>query len=231
MKKIDTFIASDVHLGSDLSRADALIETLKNYNFKRLILLGDIFDDLNFTRLKSKHWELLSYIRKLSNEKKDIEIVWIIGNHDELFIDVMKHLLGVPVFTEYIWEYGGKKYLAIHGHQFDSFLLKNETLSNIANFLYKFLLKIENKKHRLSRAIDRRVTQWRRVSKKITKDALVYGKTKDVDYIFCGHTHRALSYEDKDNNIIYFNTGCWTDIPSTYIIIDESGVRSKNVWL
>ena len=64
---IDIIIVSDIHLGSEVSRPSQVIDMLQSYKFNRLILLGDIFDDLNFRRLKKEHWNLLSFIRKLSN--------------------------------------------------------------------------------------------------------------------------------------------------------------------
>lgn len=63
----DTIILSDLHLGSEVSRARDALRLLERHYFERLILLGDIFCDLNFGRLKKDHWRLLSYIRKLSN--------------------------------------------------------------------------------------------------------------------------------------------------------------------
>lgn len=50
----ETLIVSDVHLGSAVSLAAALTHLLKNSTFKRLILLGDIFQDLDFSRLTSE---------------------------------------------------------------------------------------------------------------------------------------------------------------------------------
>src|SRR5437763_8547420 len=44
----DTIIISDLHLGSEVSRAPAALKMLKSASFNRLILLGDIFSDLNF---------------------------------------------------------------------------------------------------------------------------------------------------------------------------------------
>src|SRR5271163_2984267 len=73
----ETLIVSDVHLGSAVSLAAALTHLLKHSKFKRLILLGDIFQDLDFSRLTSEHWKLISYIRKLSNPKRNIEVVWV----------------------------------------------------------------------------------------------------------------------------------------------------------
>jgi len=48
----DTIILSDLHLGSEVSRASEAMRMLKTASFNRLILLGDIFSDLNFRRLK-----------------------------------------------------------------------------------------------------------------------------------------------------------------------------------
>ena len=66
-RAFDTLILSDVHLGAEISRARDALNLLKSTSFRRLILLGDIFNDLNFRRLKKEHWQFLSYIRKLSN--------------------------------------------------------------------------------------------------------------------------------------------------------------------
>src|SRR2546430_9417476 len=121
----DTVIISDLHLGSDVSRARAALSVLKGTYFRRLILLGDIFHDLNFRRLKKEHWQFLSYIRKLSNPKRNVEVVWVEGNHDLGLSDLMSHLVGIPVYQQYMWDYRGKSYLAIHGHQFDRFVINN----------------------------------------------------------------------------------------------------------
>src|SRR5882724_3244157 len=68
--RYDTLILSDLHLGSEISRAAEALQLLRNSSFQRLILLGDIFCDLDFSRLKKEHWNFLSYIRKLSNPKR-----------------------------------------------------------------------------------------------------------------------------------------------------------------
>src|ERR1700746_4234729 len=93
----DTVILSDLHLGSEVSRANAARLTLKAISFRRLILLGDIFCDLNFRRLKKEHWQFLGYIRKLSNPKREIEVVWVEGNHDHGLADASSHLVSITV--------------------------------------------------------------------------------------------------------------------------------------
>jgi metallophosphoesterase superfamily enzyme len=78
----NTLILSDLHLGAETSRAREATRVLKENRFERFILLGDIFADLNFARLTKEHWKFLGYIRKLSNPKRNIEVVWVEGNHD-----------------------------------------------------------------------------------------------------------------------------------------------------
>src|SRR3981189_2801141 len=97
----DTLILSDVHLGADPSRAREGTRVLKENRFHRLILLGDIFADLNFRRLTKEHWKFLGFIRKLSNPRHGIEVVWVEGNHDHGLTEVMSHLLGIPVYQEF----------------------------------------------------------------------------------------------------------------------------------
>jgi UDP-2,3-diacylglucosamine pyrophosphatase LpxH len=188
---INTIIISDIHLGSEVSRAEKTTEMLFQYEFKKLILLGDIFDDLNFKRLNKEHWKFLSYIRKLS---KNVEVIWIFGNHDELLINIMNHLLGSQVYEEYIWTINNKNFLAIHGHQFDKFMKNNIFISNIATYIYHILQKLDKKTQKFSRWIKRMSKSWLRLSKEVAIKSMQYAieKKKNINYVFCGHTHQAM---------------------------------------
>jgi UDP-2,3-diacylglucosamine pyrophosphatase LpxH len=219
----DTVILSDLHLGSEVSRAKAALRTLKALSFRRLILLGDIFCDLNFRRLKKEHWQFLSYIRKLSNPKRGVEVVWVEGNHDYGLCDVMSHLVGVKVYQEYEWSFGGVHHLAIHGHQFDRFLVRNQFLSNVFTAFHNQLQKLSFGQKRVVGFLERFDTVWLRLSDKVAAGALLYARERNVDRIFSGHTHEAMSTER--NEIKYFNTGSWTQANATYITIDEQGVE------
>jgi metallophosphoesterase superfamily enzyme len=77
LHRYNTLILSDLHLGSETSHAREATRALKRNRFRRLILLGDIFADLNFARLTKDHWKFLGYIRKLSNPKRNIEVIFI----------------------------------------------------------------------------------------------------------------------------------------------------------
>src|SRR3981081_1710493 len=101
----NTLILSALHLGAEPSHAREATRVLKENRFDRLILLGDIFADLNFARLTKDHWKFLGFIRKLSNPKRNIEVVWGEGNHDHGLSDIMSHLVGVRVSQDYRWTY------------------------------------------------------------------------------------------------------------------------------
>ncbi len=220
---IDTLILSDVHLGSETSRAADALHLLESLRYRRLILLGDIFSDLNFRRLTGEHWKFLSSIRKLSNPKRRIEVVWVEGNHDHGLANLMSHLVGVPVYQRYVWEFAGLRHLAVHGHQFDRFISHNLLLSRIGEGIYGHVQKIDSQSKCVARFLDRMSTRWLRLSGKVAQGALSYARQGFCSRVFCGHTHEALAL--MQDGIEYFNTGCWVDARATYAVVDEQGAR------
>jgi len=219
----DTLILSDLHLGADMSRARDAMRVLRETRYRRLILNGDIFADLNFARLKKEHWKFLGYIRKLSNPKRNIEVVWVEGNHDHGLTNIMSHLVGVRVYQDYTWQYNGFRHIAIHGHQFDGFQVNNVRLSKMGTSLYLQLQKLDFKSKPIVRLIDRLNTRWLRMSPKVSAGALHYAHQHGADRIFCGHTHQAVHVEQ--DGIHYYNSGGWVDSRLTYLTVDEQGVQ------
>ena len=219
----NTLILSDLHLGAETSRAREATRVLKENRFQRLILLGDIFADLNFARLTKDHWKFLGYIRKLSNPKRNIEVVWVEGNHDHGLTNIMSHLVGVRVYQHYTWEYRGLRHIAIHGHQFDGFQVNRLTLSRLGTSFYLQLQKLDLRGKPIVRLIDRLNTRWLRLSSKVAEGALAYARHRGADRIFCGHTHEASHL--RQDEIDYYNSGGWVDSRLTYLTIDELGVQ------
>jgi UDP-2,3-diacylglucosamine pyrophosphatase LpxH len=215
----NTLILSDLHLGAETSHAREATRVLKESRFQRLILLGDIFADLNFARLTKDHWKFLGYIRKLSNPKRNIEVVWVEGNHDHGLTNIMSHLVGVRVYQRYAWQYDGLRHIAIHGHQFDGFQVSNVRLNKLGTSFYLRLQKLDFKSKPIARLIDRLNTRWLRMSSK----ALQCARQSNADRIFCGHTHQADHVEE--DGIHYYNSGGWVDSRLTYLTVDEQGVQ------
>jgi UDP-2,3-diacylglucosamine pyrophosphatase LpxH len=225
---VDTLILSDLHLGSETSRAKDASRLLKCVSFRRLILLGDIFADLNFARLKREHWQFLGQVRKLSNPKRGVEVVWVEGNHDRGLAQLMSHLVGVKVYQEYAWTYDGRRHLAIHGHQFDSFTVNSIVLCGLGAWFYLQIQKLDSKHKRFARFLDRLNTAWLRLSPKVAEGALAHAKVRGAERVFCGHTHEQMAAHR--NGIRYYNCGAWTNAHPTYVTIDDSGVQI-HTWL
>ncbi|MGB9071442.1 MAG: metallophosphoesterase family protein [Terriglobales bacterium] len=220
----DTLILSDLHLGSEMSRAREATRVLREHCYRRLILLGDIFADLNFGRLKKEHWKFLGFIRKLSNPKRNVEVVWVEGNHDHGLTEIMSHLVGIRVYQEYHWDYQGLRHVAVHGHQFDNFVVGNVGFNYLfGTLLYLQLQKWDSKNKTLTRFLDRLNTRWLRMSSKVSAGALAHARHLNASRIFCGHTHEAM--HKSDQGIDYYNCGSWIDEHPTYITAGEEGVR------
>jgi UDP-2,3-diacylglucosamine pyrophosphatase LpxH len=165
----------------------------------------------------------LSHIRKLSNPRRNIDVIWVEGNHDDGLAEIMSHLIGIEVHKEFSWFINGKKFFAIHGHQFDRFLNENIIISAIASFIYDRIQRWGNEKQTVARFLKNKSKGWLRLAKKVADGAVEYAKHKNADIAICGHTHKADSYTYPGKNITYYNSGCWTDLPSSYLIIHENG--------
>src|SRR5262249_28744456 len=131
---LDAVIISDLHLGSDNCQAKLLCELLERIETgdlptARLILNGDVFDSIDFRRLKKNSWKVVSLLRKLSDE---VDISWLCGTHDGS-AEIVSLLLGVAVRDEYVLESGGRKILVLHGHVFDEFIDSHPIIPFVAD--------------------------------------------------------------------------------------------------
>lgn len=218
-----TLLVSDIHLGSPSSRARALLALLKEETFSRLILLGDIFADQNIGRLKEDHFKLLSYLNQLSNPDRAVEVVWVIGNHDEGVVGVLAGLVGVDALSEYCWEWQGKRCIAVHGHQFDVVVMRGPRLSRFFSYLFLELQKIHWFRRHLSVIVDQVSAQWQRMTPKVARYALAFARMREASIIFCGHTHEP--HQQQRDGVLYYNTGCWVANLCSYIRITDDAIE------
>ena len=89
-KYYPTIVISDVHLGTEHSKAKELTHFLSSVNCATLILNGDIIDGWHLQKngkgkWKKEHTELFKVIMKMM-ENQNTNVVYIRGNHDD-FID------------------------------------------------------------------------------------------------------------------------------------------------
>jgi UDP-2,3-diacylglucosamine pyrophosphatase LpxH len=217
-------VVSDIHIGSPVSRSSVLLRALRLWEFKVLLIDGDLFNDLAFTRLTKDDWRLLSYLRKLTGHRHGVRVVWARGNHDDPIAEVVAHILGIELVEEYEWEEGSDRYIALHGHQFDSFIQKHPAATNVACAIY-FTLQLLDRRQRLSRQVKRISKRWLRLDREVGTKALAFGEERNRNVI-CGHTHHLARREGR---VVYYNSGCWTDIPSSLLAVDRKGVRAYEI--
>lgn len=227
--KTDTVIISDIHLGSDVSRGQEMLEVLRSwFPFRRLIILGDLFEDLNLANLTDSDFAVIDELRRLSN-MMGVEVHWIEGNHDLGGHDLVERLIGCRTHTELVLDLFGKSYLLMHGHQFDQFMNRHPIISGIASNIYVGVQTREGLQRNFSRWLKKKSKQWLKVCNKVQQLAVNHAEGYGVDYIMCGHTHYFDDiYQESDAPIQYINTGCWTDYPSTITTIDEDGLQQHS---
>jgi UDP-2,3-diacylglucosamine pyrophosphatase LpxH len=222
---LDAIIVSDIHLGSSNSEAKSLctlLESLVDQTLPaaRLILNGDVFDSIDFRRLTKHHWKVLSLIRKLSDT---LEIIWIAGNHDGS-AEIISHLLGVTVKEEYILTSGKQKILILHGHTFDDFIDAHPILTWIGDWIYYFLQRIDQT-HYFAKLAKKGSKTFLRCVKKVEEQASEYARGKGCSAVCCGHTH--TGYTRQNGSVQYWNSGCWTERPCTYLTIDDGQIELR----
>jgi UDP-2,3-diacylglucosamine pyrophosphatase LpxH len=222
----DAIIVSDIHLGSDTCQAKHLGSLLRDIVEERiqtatLILNGDVFESFDFRRLTRRHWKILSLLRKLSNH---IDIIWISGNHDGS-AEIVSHLLGVTVKEEYVFWSGDSRILVLHGHTFDDWLDEHPILTIIADWVYYILQKLDGT-HQLARWAKHESKTFIRCVQKIEAGAIERARKLGCQAVCCGHTHHADAKETEP--IQYFNSGCWTEMPCTYLAVENGRIELRN---
>jgi UDP-2,3-diacylglucosamine pyrophosphatase LpxH len=226
---LDAVVISDIHLGSDNCQAKpaaAFLQSLLDGDIptRRLIINGDVFDSIDFRRLRKSHWKVLSQIRHLSDK---IEVIWIVGNHDGS-AEIISHLLGVQVVEEYVLQSGGEKILIVHGHQFDDFINDHPILTWIADCAYWLLQKID-KTHYIARLAKRRSKTFVRCTNKIQEGARRLAHGRGCTIALCGHTHHVEAMPaSPEMPVAYFNSGCWTENPASYLTIQRGEVKTHS---
>jgi len=220
---LDAVIISDLHLGCDNCQAKYVCELLERITegdllTSRLILNGDVFDSFDFRRLNKNHWKVLSLIRKLSDH---LEILWVAGNHDGS-AEVISHLLGVTVQDDCILESGKERFLILHGHRFDAFIDKHPILTWMADRLYNFLQWID-RSHYFAKLAKHGSKTFLRCARLIEESATELARRRGCSAAVCGHTHHACAHVDQP--IPYFNSGCWTELPCTYLTVAAGAVQ------
>jgi len=205
----DCIVISDLHLGSEICQAGMLEEFLEwaVSNARMLVINGDIFDDLNFERLKRHHFNCLRVIRR-NTDRADLRVIWIRGNHDGP-ADIVSHIVGVDVLDEFVYDNGQTRLLIFHGDQYDTIVSGHKGVTAFFSAIFRGLVRILPGDW--ARAIRRLSKSFQRNSDAIRRGAVAEARRRGCPAVTCGHTH---AFEDVSvEGIRYINTGTWTTAP------------------
>jgi UDP-2,3-diacylglucosamine pyrophosphatase LpxH len=221
---VRSIFISDVHLGTRACQADRLLEFLRDYDSENLFLVGDIVDFWSMSR--GIHWTPAqnTVVQKILRRARHGQQVMLIpGNHDEAIREYHGISFGdILVKHEHIHVTAdGKRYLLVHGDEFDQVTRCHRWLAVIGDVGYNLLVRLNAALSRLRRLL-RRPGYWslagyakNKVKKAVSfvfdfEDSVIHAvRERGLDGVICGHIHSAVIRSE--GNLTYVNCGDWVD--------------------
>jgi UDP-2,3-diacylglucosamine pyrophosphatase LpxH len=198
---------------------------LEEVPFDRLVLNGDIFDDLNFRRLNRHHWDVLERFKVLSKTR---ELVWIRGNHDGT-AGVLHHLLDIPILDEYTFDYGGRLVYVVHGDQFDDFQRSTKRLRSLKDLFYGFAIWFDIPRKTAIQWVQRSSFVFARAADKVRRLSVERGIQLGAAFVVAGHTHRREVCSRA--GVTFLNPSSWLTPNPAYVLFDEAEEAPRLVVL
>lgn len=232
---------SDVHLGFKSCRADFLLDFLHATESQNLYLVGDIIDVWSLKRTFFWPQEHNNVIRTvLGKAKHGTRVVYVPGNHDEMFRDYAGMVFGnVEIHREFVHTTAdGRRLLLLHGDEFDSVVRCHPFIAGLGSHCYSLLLRANRYVNRLRRMFGFPYWSLSNYLKQKVKNAVSYisnfeeavaraARSRSVDGIVCGHIHRA---EMRDiRGVLYCNDGDWVESCTT-LVEHEDGTLELIDW-
>lgn len=213
---------SDVHLGSTDCKAELLLEFLHHNTCDVLYLVGDIVDLWAMQRQfkwPESHNAIFHKIIELSHQCK---VIYLPGNHDAPLQKYDGLAIGdIQVVRETIHvTQQGKRFLVLHGDQFDDDVTLGKFEAWIGDKGYDLLLWVNrtyNRYRSLNKApyrslagyIKSRIKGAQRAISRYQMASTKYAAEKNVDGVICGHIHHPEQATTEHG--IYINDGDWVE--------------------
>lgn len=225
MRQVRSIFLSDIHLGTKACQADHLLEFLKEYSSEYVFLLGDIVDLWSMKR-GGVHWSSAqnTFVQKMLRRARHGEKVFFIpGNHDESMREYVGTSFGdVMVVNEYIHTAAdGRRYLLIHGDEFDQVTRHYRWVAILGDMSYNVLVSLNIYLSWLRRKL-KRSGYWslagfakRKIKTAVNfifnfEDSVIrHARELNLDGAICGHIHWPIIKEV--DGMTYINCGDWVD--------------------
>ena len=232
---------SDIHLGTRGCKADLLVDFLKSVECDRLYLVGDIIDGWRLKRgwyWPAAHNDVVRRILKMA--RRGTEVIYVPGNHDEVFRDyVGLSFGGVRLVEQAIHETpDGRRLLIVHGDIFDGVVLYARWLAFLGDRAYELLLKANIAFNAVRRRLGLPYWSLSAYLKKKVKNAVEYisrfeeavahaARDRGLDGVVCGHIHSAEVRQLE--GVTYYNCGDWVE-SCTALVEHEDGRIAVLDW-
>lgn len=241
--QVRAIFLSDVHLGTRACQADRLVDFLREHRADYLYLLGDIIDFWAMSRGQG-HWSRAqnTVVQKVLRRARHGErIILVPGNHDEALREYLGMAFGdIRLAREYVHTSAdGKRYLLLHGDEFDQVTRYHRWVAILGDVSYNFLVWLNTALSWLRRHM-RRPGYWslagyakRKVKTAVNfifdfEDSVLHHvRERGFDGVVCGHIHWADIKEI--GGITYINCGDWVD-SCTAIVEHLDGRMELVVW-
>jgi UDP-2,3-diacylglucosamine pyrophosphatase LpxH len=219
-----TIIISDLHLGTEGSKAKEVTRFLKHNTCNRLILNGDIIDGWQLKKYgswKKKHTAFFKTVLKMMDEY-NTKVVYLRGNHDDFLEQIMPLRLGkqFQIQQDYILKSGQKRFFITHGDVFDSVTTHFKWLAYLGDVGYTFLLWLNKRYNQyrtwrglpyysLSAVIKQKIKLAVNFISDFEEKLVELARSRNCDGIICGHIHQPAMREI--DGMIYMNSGDWVE--------------------
>ncbi|PZP14254.1 MAG: UDP-2,3-diacylglucosamine hydrolase, partial [Sphingomonas hengshuiensis] len=188
-----------------------------------MYLVGDIIDGW---RLKKKFYWPAAHNdivwRLLKRAKRGTRMIYIPGNHDEIFRQFSGlDFGGVAIRRKAIHETAdGRRLLVLHGDEFDAITLAHKWLAHVGDFAYNTLMAANVWVNTVRRAFNMPYWSLSKHAKAKVKNAVEFisnyeevvaqaAEARGVDGVICGHIHTAEMR--RIGGVDYYNDGDWVE--------------------
>lgn len=221
--KFKTIVLSDVHLGTVDCKIAEVNRFLKHTWSEKLILNGDIIDGWALSRRggwKKDHTKFIRRILKIA-EKKNTEVIYLAGNHDELIRNFLPVFFdNFKIMENHIHEGVQGNYFCLHGDVFDAVTRNAKFISILGDIGYTNLLRLNRIYGKYRKWRGKEYFSLSKVIKYKVKTAVNHlchfenhlqsiAEKRDCKGVICGHIHTP---ENKMiGGIHYLNSGDWVE--------------------
>ncbi len=236
-----TIWISDIHLGTTGCQAGFLLEFLKHTESDELYLVGDIIDGWQLKRKWYWHRQHNDVVQKvLRKARKGTKVTFVAGNHDEFARQFLGLAFGdIEIVDEAVHVTAqGKRFLILHGDQFDAVVQCAKWLAHLGDWLYGIALDMNRWLNAIRKRFGKPYWSLSQYLKHRVKNAVSYinmfeeavaheAKKRGMDGVVCGHIHRP---EMRDiDGITYCNDGDWVESLSA-LVETETGELKIIYW-